>query len=483
MKMKVSLNLGALKKIWKPIRKQLPLVICGIVAAASVVLAYWPTQGWFTDLASKVQASVGFGSQLDGLTSKTRQYGGVTLPCFPTQQIIDAGASAVSQVNTASMGMLNQVSLLNVHIPLDVDLDLANASDPDIQAAAARLLQGGPAVPSVLTTGRNQDVPSANWIRAYVAAMTDDSRIRNWPTPDVAQIRRVYGYPVPPLLADQTVTQTEIQNALAELQTNINNQYLIRDNTGAITSDSQAAATNQYASQSVTLPLQMEVSRANKCKVYMQPGAIVPPTIYASLAATTTTAAASDIFSAQLVMWVEEDVASAVARANADAHDVTESPVKQIVNLNISNPPYLISSDPSAGSDSASLTPAPDFTPTGRVSNGMYDVMQFTLVIDVDATKVPQVLDSLQSGQFITVDQVTTAQQIDSSDKALQGFVFGKAPIVELTLVCEDLYLRSWTTKYQPDGAGAPKYFSGGAAGGGGGGGAPAVNMLTITTH
>jgi hypothetical protein len=171
-----------------------------------------------------------------------------------------------------------------------------------------------------------------------------------------------------------------------------------------------------------------------------------------------------------------------VARANADAHDVTDSPIKQITTLDIKDPPYLISGDPTAGSETAALTPVQDATPTGRVCNGMYDVVQFHVGLDVDATRVVDVLNGLEKGQFLTVLtwQLTS---VDSATLASQKFIYGTAPIVHLDLVCEELLLHQWLTKIQPTDAGPGKYFTAGANGGASsvlGNGAP---FFTIVTH
>jgi hypothetical protein len=222
----------------------------------------------------------------------------------------------------------------------------------------------------------------------------------------------------------------------------------------------------------------MAVARAHKCKVYLEAGAIKQPAIYINFANATSSLAASDIWTAQMFLWVDEDVASAVALANARATDVTNSPIKQILDVTIKDPPYVTSGDPTAGKDDAALTSVPDLTPSGRVSNGMYDVVQCSITLDVEADRVPEVLDSLQAGQFFTILSMQ-AQSIDSTDMAVQRFVYGKSPVVRLTLVCEDLFMHAWADKYAPPGAGASKY----AAAAGSSPASPSSVLMTITTH
>jgi hypothetical protein len=228
---------------------------------------------------------------------------------------------------------------------------------------------------------------------------------------------------------------------------------------------------------------QMDYESATACKVYLEPGAIRQPTVYGRFKGATTSLPPSDIWTAQLWLWNIQDAVTAVARANADGKDVTDSPVKQITDLTVKDPPYLIVGDPTVGDDKSPLTPAPDASPTGRVSNGMYDVTQFSMGLDVDADRLPQVLNGLQTGQFLTIlsAQVTA---IDSADRAKSGFLYGKARIVHLDLVFEDLFLHTTKGGYSqlcPPNCGPQ---AGGANGsGGGGGGANSGNLLTITTH
>ncbi|HUB25182.1 MAG TPA: hypothetical protein VL992_07105, partial [Tepidisphaeraceae bacterium] len=139
--------------------------------------------------------------------------------------------------------------------------------------------------------------------------------------------------------------------------------------------------------------------------------------------------------------------------ANAAAHDVTDSPIKQILKVTVKAPPYLISGDPTAGKDDQPLTAVLDATPTGRVSNGMYDVVQFNLSLDVDARRQAEVLGALEQHQFLTVLCAQTTAE-DSTNIALGRWVYGDAPIVRLDLACEELFLHSWTTNLQPADAG-----------------------------
>jgi len=83
---------------------------------------------------------------------------------------------------------------------------------------------------------------------------------------------------------------------------------------------------------------------------------------------------------------------------------------------------------------------------TGRVCNPLYDVIQFHVEMNVDATKLPMILTELQRGHLITVFRVD-AQVVDARAAVTEGgYVYGSAPIVQLWLECEELFMRGWTT-------------------------------------
>jgi hypothetical protein len=54
-------------------------------------------------------------------------------------------------------------------------------------------------------------------------------------------------------------------------------------------------------------------------------------------------------------------------------------------------------------------------SPTGRQSNGIFDVVHFEVELEIDAAKVPQVLDSLGSKRYISVIQLENLDAVDSA--------------------------------------------------------------------
>jgi hypothetical protein len=438
MKLKLKPNIK-LDKPLKIMRKQMALLICGGVVAAAVATSFWPTRGWFDDLAQKVDSSVSINGQLTTLLTHERHLPivgmdptPVDLSFYPTSDVIDKGTLAVTELGKRSAQMLDSAVALNSHEPL-VD---------------GALPAGG-------------DFSRAQFAEKYLAAMNDDARIRDWPAPEAANLRP--GFPIPPLMAGRHVTDDDITAETAAQRATADANFLSKDANGQPTPQSKQAADDSFNANVAGLGLKLEMRGAEKFKVYLEKGAIKPPAIYntgtPNFLTATTSMAPADVWTAQLNLWVVEDVATGVAYANADSHNVLDSAVKQIVDLEVNNPPYLISGDPTAGNDSTPLTPVPDLTPTGRTCNGMYDVVQFKLSLDVDASRLAAVLDSLQRGQFITILWAQT-RAVDSADRAVNRFMYGTGSVVHLDLAGEELFLHQWTAKIQPPDGGAAKYFS-----------------------
>ena len=90
------------------------------------------------------------------------------------------------------------------------------------------------------------------------------------------------------------------------------------------------------------------------------------------------------------------------------------------------------------------------FSPTGRVSNGLFDVTLFDVELIADGSRIPQVIDALEAGRYICVTQVQSIETVDSAYYRGAGFYFGNKPCVKLKLRCEELFFRSWLQNYVP---------------------------------
>jgi hypothetical protein len=98
-----------------------------------------------------------------------------------------------------------------------------------------------------------------------------------------------------------------------------------------------------------------------------------------------------------------------------------------------------------------------EYAPTGRRSNGLYDVRHAVVKVIIDSMRIPQFLTNLSKVNFMTV-LLMTVNDVDeyehlrgnapsdgtgSSPRAM--YIYGPHDAVELELVIETLWLRRWT--------------------------------------
>ncbi|MFN3168722.1 MAG: hypothetical protein ACE37H_16820 [Phycisphaeraceae bacterium] len=89
-------------------------------------------------------------------------------------------------------------------------------------------------------------------------------------------------------------------------------------------------------------------------------------------------------------------------------------------------------------------------TPTGRVSNSVFDVRHTRLVIDIQWEALPGFIEELRDINFMTVIGLKL-QDIDEY-KVLRegGYVYGDDDVVRAELIIESLWFRDWTAKHMP---------------------------------
>jgi hypothetical protein len=261
-------------------------------------------------------------------------------------------------------------------------------------------------------------------------------------------------------------TEAEITDAKAVMKTTVFDPQVYSMNG---TPANQEEVTEKYNAAALKLPDQMRYEVATKHKMYVASDAFaINPAMISTSQPNTT-----DIWYSQMTLWIQQDVARALKEANANATNVLDAPVKHLWKLTIpsgsaagAGTPFgpgiytdaaaagaaaaPVAPTPVEGSDILPLTKVPTVSVTGRASNPMYDVVQFTLVIDVDASQIPAVLAALSRNQLMDVMSLT-ATSVDPDDMQQQGFFYGSASTVQLTLQCEALFMRQWTQNLMPD--------------------------------
>jgi len=88
-------------------------------------------------------------------------------------------------------------------------------------------------------------------------------------------------------------------------------------------------------------------------------------------------------------------------------------------------------------------------TPTGRVSNAVFDVRHSRLIIDIEWDKLPLFMEQLRKTNFMTVIDADI-QDLDEYAMLREGYVYGKGDVVRANLLIESLWFREWTGELMP---------------------------------
>ena len=167
----------------------------------------------------------------------------------------------------------------------------------------------------------------------------------------------------------------------------------------------------------------------------------------------------------QEAFWAKEDVIAAIAKANSgddgELLDITSAPVKRIIQLIVRDRrEEKFFSGGGRGEETAAPVMEPDPSQpletdfksslTGRdTRNGLYDVRYVELIIHVASDGLGKLNSAINSTGLLTI----TDEQITSIDEwaALEeGYLYGRAHVVQVTLTIECPFFREWTSKYMP---------------------------------
>jgi hypothetical protein len=156
--------------------------------------------------------------------------------------------------------------------------------------------------------------------------------------------------------------------------------------------------------------------------------------------------AVEEMWWSQLSLWIQQDIADAVSKANADTKNVTDSVVKQL-KINLVHKYYL----PNGSIGTSENKDIPESF-TGLKATNYYDVLRFSLETVVDARKIPEFINAMYSeGHYLLYSwkiEKVDPKNLDpskSSQPSTEGFYrFGNAPIVKLTTYWEGYFLRDF---------------------------------------
>ncbi|CAN5634336.1 hypothetical protein BH09PLA1_BH09PLA1_36800 [soil metagenome] len=407
------------------VKKNMLSLICAVVAILAMVAVFiWPLPGKFEEVQTKANARKAEFESLDSLAKKERKlpltdFGtnpeAKALDGFPTEKVIAKGTQLVSDITTQSKAAQDLAAQLNEHTPL---------------------------VPDAL--------PNAPTGKAYTYQQ-EYQRMMDFQNPDPNIRNKTIAVKI--LKAGVTPGEAEL---LAEKE---RRKQEIKDNEW-IPNQNDAFIEAKIAQMESTIGETLRKEIASKSLMYMNPDAL---DIYPGVLGIGEPPKAEPIYHSQLGLWVQQDVCTALAAVNAasNAAAVAEDPkaagiissaVKHLIKIDVNEDSGRTGSNPGQPAEGA---PTGATNLTGHASNAMYEVIPFRLTIYVDAAKVPAVLTELARNKFITVLKCDLSG-VDMGTQVLAGFFYGPRPVVQLTLDCEELFLKSWLTKYMPPSIAAP---------------------------
>ena len=428
------------------VKKNLVSIVCGVVALAALVFYFVGAKPKFSALTEQLEQRTGKPKEFQQLLGGVR-----TLPVtsegkppeklngFPNEKAIGVAEAVVAQLKGEAKKVTDQAVAIN-------------------KSGRELLVQG------TLPRPRDQTL-GYNFRDAYKAVLTRGGK------PDPAWTKTV-NLPDGILRSAEPPSDAEIAAAKGKLwQDEYAPQVIIQDNQPRNLKEVAA----DFLKATANFDQDFRRKRAREHKIYLEPNALVVSPTMANATAVAPTP--QDMWYCQMALWVQQDVCNALATLN-DSNpkfiDIPSAPVKHLLALDV-QPAFNmyvvkggtgVASTPLPGGPGATPVPptepaARDYilSPTGRVSNTLYDVVQFRVSVVVQADSLRSLIQQLQFGRFMSVLEVDV-KGVDLDQALDEGYGYGSQPVVEVKLRCEALFLRDWTAwQQQPlrsDGAHMP---------------------------
>jgi hypothetical protein len=161
-----------------------------------------------------------------------------------------------------------------------------------------------------------------------------------------------------------------------------------------------------------------------------------------------------EMWYAQVSLWIQQDVARAIAAFNKEAvarvQDdvcVEHVPVKRLVSLRVLG--YALENNKlhSFGGQGDS---APSESFTGRFSNEQFDVVRFDLVVVVDQRELLRLIDAIGKSNFYKCVGVAY-EKVDHERDRMEGYFYGLAPVIRVKLNFEGYMSREIFEEMKPE--------------------------------
>jgi hypothetical protein len=421
-------------------------LICGLVAILAVVAVFYPLGGMVTSLQTDADAAAADYNTINGYTTKQRK-----LPISDVYQTDPGNLGQFPNKATIALGTDANKVWANYAVKMMKDLVDGNQKGHDLLVADELPLP-------------TQDTTYFTFANLYKLVLSTDPAVTAIGNPNATP-------PVTPDTNLQLYRQKNLQNdilfgclpptieqikaAADDLKKNVYEPQLIYKNGVAV---NEIEVEQRFTAEASQLPLKMKGDSAKTHKIYVEKDAFtVSPTIIPGQKP-----AIADMWYAQMQLWIQKDLCTAISQENAASKNVLDAPVKRLISMQIPAAPMYVFPPAAAGGQSTGGVPAtaketdpipPIYTVsvTGRYSNGMYDVVPFRLVVDVDASKVNEFIEMLsKDDRSITIDS-ENEYALDAEVESSHGYLYGPDATVRLQLDGEILFMRGWTEKLMPE--------------------------------
>lgn len=417
------------------IKKNIISIVLGVVSILCVILVFFPFGGMFESLRTDVQQGWKVGTDLQNLTRAQRHWPSLSpreedkqpLEQFPTASLIAKGEEMTEGWKASAERFLRFV---------------IEDQDKQIQ----------PLVPGTLPKINNPAIGRAfidQYQKRFGIFYLPNGQLDN----SSSLFTQVLDSTVPPSDLDIKQRQDERAAQITAERTIIQGgQVVNQEEVRALVARAIADVANEYRTES-----------ARKHLMYADPMTVfeINPKI-----AGTTVPNENDIFLAQLSLWVQEQLCFAIRETNQIAHQqdpkpapgVLGSPIKRLLKVQIT---HKFTPAPIAPGTTESETPTlpsnpltkitPDYTrdPFGHASNEFYDPVHFDVTMIVEAAAVPKILTDLNRNRYFIFNSIDL-QSVDAALDAVQGYLYGNAPVIQLRIKGSYLFLREVLKKYMP---------------------------------
>ncbi|MBI5865891.1 MAG: hypothetical protein HZB38_15590 [Planctomycetes bacterium] len=203
--------------------------------------------------------------------------------------------------------------------------------------------------------------------------------------------------------------------------------------------------------------LRAQINKAKSIRCYIDPNTFQTDPLVNMQAAPSP----AQMWYAQVGLWIQQDVVSAIAGLNREAAKavqdgeayVEQSPVKRIIAVRVLG--YIIEAGtiqfPGAGAEqhSAAAAPTPSFT--AARSNDLFDVVRFETTLVVDQRELLKVIDALTKANFnklLSIEYTAVDRKIDETQL---GYYYGTAPCIQVRMEFETYMARDSFDPMKPE--------------------------------